>query len=78
MGIKSSEMFHASLVAQYKEMIHEALLESDHKLEFDHFAFEAKLTDIIKYATADGLTKTEIMMLVDEAKNEIPSHARAA
>ncbi len=78
MGIKSSEQFHVSLIAQYKEMIHEALLESDHKLEFDHFVFESKLTDIIKYATADGLTKTEIMNLVEEAKNEIPSHAKAA
>lgn len=56
-------------------MIHEALLESDHKMFLDHDLFEHKLQGIVKAAKLDGLSKDEILMLVDEAKNEMPAHA---
>jgi predicted HTH domain antitoxin len=77
MSIKPSEQFHDNLIAQYKELIHEKLKESDHRLEFDHELFEKKLFQVIKAAKLDGLSREEVLKLVEIAKSEIPSHCRA-
>lgn len=77
MSIKPSEEFHANLILQYKELIHEKLLESDHKMEFDYELFEKKLLQVFKAAKLDGLTREEVLELVEIARKEIPSHRRA-
>lgn len=74
MSAKPAEQFHNHLISQYKELIHEKLLECDHKLEFDHDLFEEKLFHVIKAAKLDGLSREEILRLVDVARAEAPSH----
>jgi hypothetical protein len=78
MSHQQSEQFHATLIAQYKELIHVALLESDHLMFLDQELFDKKLQAIVKAASVDGLTKGEIMLLVEEARTEIPSHPVSA
>lgn len=73
---KPSEQFHTNLIAQYKELIHEKLLECDHKLEFDYDLFDKKLWQVIKAAKIDGLTREEVLELVEIARKEIPSHRK--
>lgn len=71
MGTKPSEHFHRALIAQYKDMIHEALIESDHKLFLDVGLFIEKLDGIVTAAVIDGLSESEIYLLVDEVRAEI-------
>jgi len=78
MSIKPSEQFHSSLIAQYKDMIHEALLESKHKLFLDIDLFDQKMQTILNAAKLDGLTLEDVYALVEEAKKEIRGHAHAA
>jgi hypothetical protein len=75
--MKPSEQFHENLLTQYKELIHEKLLESDHKLEFDHDLFEKLLFQVMKAAQVDGLSPEEVLELIEIAKREVPSHRRA-
>jgi hypothetical protein len=78
MSTKPSEQFHSTLIAQYKDMIHEALLESDHKMFLDEDLFEEKLQVIMTAAKMDGLSKQEVLSLVEEAKREAPHHEKVS
>ena len=63
-----SETFHESLIAQYRDQILEALIESEseHRTRMDIGKLNAKLLTITKAAKADGLTEAEIDRLIDE------------
>ena len=76
MNIRNSEHFHEALIAQYRELIHEAILESEteHKTRMDLGKLNAKLQLILKAAKYDGLDESIINELIDQA---IPS-SRAA
>jgi hypothetical protein len=71
---RPSENFHEALMAQYKDMIHEALLECNHKLFLDVDKFDQKMQGILNAAKLDGLTLEDIYALVEEAKKEMPHH----
>jgi hypothetical protein len=77
MRSKLSDLFHDNLIAQYKEMIHEALLESDHLMFLDEDLFNQKLKGIMAAAKVDGLKPEDIMILTEEAKKEIVTHRKA-
>ena len=76
MNLRNAENFHEALICQYRDLIHEAILESetDHKTRMDLGKLNAKLRVICKAAQYDGLTDDVISRLIDEA---IPM-ARAA
>ena len=76
MNLRNAENFHEALVSQYRDLIHEAILESetDHKTRMDLGKLNSKLRVICKAAQYDGLTDDIISRLIDEA---IPM-ARAA
>lgn len=78
MHTKDKNEFHEALVSQYKELIHEAVLESDHKEYLDSDMLEKKLTTIAKSAKYEGLTDKEIFELIHEAKITAPSHKKAS
>lgn len=69
MNLKISETFQEALVCQYRDLIHEAILESetDHKTRMDLGKLNAKLRVIYKAAQYDGLTDDVINRLIDEA-----------
>lgn len=75
---KLNEQFHDSLIAQYKELIHEALIESDHLDFLDEVLFNKKFNVILVSAKYDGLTSEDIMFLTEQAKREILDHRKAA
>ncbi len=79
MNARNSENFHEALVAQYRDLIHEAILESEteHKTRMDIGKLNSKLQVIFKAAQYDGLNESIISQLIDEA---IPmtTSARAA
>lgn len=77
MNVRNLENFKDALVCQYRDLIHEAILESetDHKTRMDLGKLNAKLVVIMKAAHYDGLTDDVIASLIDEA---IPSHVIAA
>jgi hypothetical protein len=79
LNARNSETFHDALIAQYRDLIHEAILESEteHKTRMDIGKLNAKLQVIFKAAQYDGLNDTIISQLIDEA---IPmsTSARAA
>lgn len=72
MSVRNSETFHNALVAQYRELIHEAVLESEseHRTQMDIGKLNSKLQVIFKAADYDGLNETIISELIDQA---IPS-----
>ncbi len=76
MNLKNVENFHEALIGQYKDLIHEAILEceTDHKTRMDLGKLNSKLRVICKAAQYDGLTDDIISSLIDQA---VPS-ARAA
>jgi hypothetical protein len=76
---RSSETFHDALLAQYRDLIHEAILESEteHKSRLDLGRLNAKLQVIYKAAQYDGLNETTISQLIDEAIPMVSS-AKAA
>lgn len=67
--MRNSENFHEALLAQYRDLIHEAILESEteHKTRMDLGKLNSKLQVIYKAAHYDGLTDTAINQLIDEA-----------
>lgn len=73
----NTEKFHDVLVAQYRDLIHEAILESEteHKTRMDLGKLNIKLKVIFKAAKFDGLEESVINELIDEA---IPSVSQAA
>lgn len=69
MNVRNLENFKDALVCQYRDLIHEAILESetDHKTRMDLGKLNAKLRVICKAAQYDGLTEETISQLIDEA-----------
>lgn len=79
MNARNSENFHDALIAQYRDLIHEAILESEteHKTRMDIGKLNSKLQVIFKAAQYDGLNESIISQLIDEAIPTAPM-ARAA
>ena len=70
MNSKPFEFFHQSLISQYRDQIHEAILESEteHKSHLDLVLLANKLHGIVYAAEVDGLSQLEIGDLLDEVK----------
>lgn len=68
MNVRKME-FQDALVGQYRDLIHEAILESetDHKTRLNLGKLNSKLQVICKAAQYDGLPETTINELIDEA-----------
>lgn len=77
MNVRSIETFQEALVCQYRDLIHEAILESetDHKTRLNIGKLNSKLQVICKAAQYDGLDEMTINRLIDEA---IPQTATKA
>lgn len=69
--------FQDSLVCQYRDLIHEAVLESEteHKTRLNIGKLNSKLRVICKAAEYDGLSDTVISQLIDEV---VPAGPKAA
>ena len=69
MRLVASEQFHESLIGQYRDLIHEAVLESesDHRTRLDIGKLNSKLQVILKAAAYDGLPDDVVNQLIDEA-----------
>ena len=69
MNARNIETFQEALICQYRDLIHEAILESetDHKTRMDLGKLNAKLRVITKAAHYDGLSESVISQLIDEA-----------
>lgn len=69
MNVRNIEGFQEALVGQYRDLIHEAILESetDHKTRMDLGKLNAKLRVICKAAQYDGLSEDIVSQLIDEA-----------
>lgn len=69
MNNSNSDKFHDILIAQYRELIHEAILESEteHKTRMDIGKLNSKLQVIYKAAQYDGLNESVIGELIDQA-----------
>ncbi len=69
MNNSNSDKFHDILIAQYRELIHEAILESEteHKTRMDIGKLNSKLQVIYKAAQYDGLNESVIGDLIDQA-----------
>jgi hypothetical protein len=67
-NLRNKEEFQDALICQYRDLIHEALLESetDHKTGVDLSKLNSKLRVICKAAEYDGLNKIIINQLIDE------------
>lgn len=68
LNVKSHEQFYESLVAQYRDLIHEALLESEeeHKTRVNLGVLNSKLQMIYNAAKYDGLEERIIDDLISE------------
>ena len=68
MNLRNVENFQDALICQYRDLIHEAVLESeiDHKTRMDLGKLNSKLRVICKAAQYDGLTDDIITRLIDE------------
>lgn len=77
---KNEEGFQDILICQYRDLIHEAIIESEaeHKTKLDIGKLNAKLQVIYKAAYYDGLTEETISHLIDEAIPTTNSSTRAA
>ncbi len=64
----TSENFQEVLICQYRDLIHEAVLESetDHKTRLNIGKLNSKLRVICKAAEYDGLSEATINRLIDE------------
>jgi hypothetical protein len=69
LNVRNLETFHDALICQYRDMIHEAILESetDHKTRLNLGKLNAKLQIITKAAKYDGLEEKLIDQMIDEA-----------
>lgn len=74
MNVRNSESFHDALIAQYRDLIHEAIIESEteHKTRMDLGKLNAKLRLIFKAAKYDGLDEATISELIDQAMPSTP------
>lgn len=77
MNVRNSENFHEALIAQYRDLIHEAILESEteHKTRMDIGKLNSKLQVILKAAQYDGLNESTINELIDQAMPSTPAIA---
>lgn len=66
---RDNDEFQHVLICQYKDLIHEAILESetDHKTKLDIGKLNSKLRVIFKAAHYDGLSDEIISNLIDQA-----------
>ena len=69
MKSENLEKFQTSLLGQYRDLIHEAIIESEscYKTRLDIGKLNIKLQIICKAAQYDGLTEEIIHQLIDEA-----------
>jgi hypothetical protein len=69
LNVRNLENFQEALICQYRDLIHEAILESetDHKTRMDLGKLNSKLRVICKAAQYDGLSDEIISNLIDEA-----------
>jgi hypothetical protein len=67
--VKNLETFQEALICQYRDLIHEAVLESetDHKTRVDIGKLNSKLRIITKAAQYDGLSDSVISELIEQA-----------
>lgn len=72
--------FQEKLVTQYRDLIHEAVLESEseHRTVLNLGRLNAKLKVILKAAQYDGLPENVINRLIDEAVPTTQTYSRAA
>lgn len=77
MNVRNLETFQEALVCQYRDLIHEAILESetDHKTRLNIGKLNSKLQVICKAAQYDGLDETTINELIDEAIPQVETRA---
>jgi hypothetical protein len=77
LSTKNEEQFQEVLVSQYRDLIHEAILESetDHKTSMNIGKLNSKLKVIYKAAEYDGLPQKVIDQLIDEM---MPVYSKAA
>lgn len=75
--VKNQESFQDILVCQYRDLIHEAILESEtnHRTSLNIGKLNSKLKVICKAAQYDGLAQGTIDTLIDEA---IPTNVTKA
>lgn len=69
MNYTKIENYQDALVCQYRDLIHEAILEceTDHKTRMDLGKLNAKLRVICKAAHYDGLEEAIVTQLINEA-----------
>jgi hypothetical protein len=74
LNVRNSENFHDALISQYRDLIHEAIIESEteHKTRMDLGKLNAKLRLIFKAAKYDGLDEATISELIDQAMPSTP------
>lgn len=77
LNVRNIESFQDALVCQYRDLIHEAVLESetDHKTRLNIGKLNSKLRVICKAAEYDGLSEAMISQLIDEV---VPAGPKAA
>lgn len=78
MNSRHQEKFQDALISQYRELIQEAIYESetDHKTRVDLGLLNAKFQMITRAALKDGLSSQQIEQLIDQAtQTQIPMAA---
>lgn len=75
--MKNQEQFYEALIAQYRDLIQEALLESEeeHKTKINIGTLNTKLNMIYRAAKYDGIDEQVIDQLINEV---IPSQTSQA
>ena len=65
----ATQQFQDSLINQYRELIHQAIQESetDHKTQLNIGKLNSKLNIIVKAASYDGLPSELVDSLIDQA-----------
>lgn len=66
---ENKEQFQETLVSQYRDLIHEAILEceTEHKTRLDIGQLNTKLKLICKAAQYDGLPESVVNELIDQS-----------
>lgn len=66
---EAKDDFQKSLVRQYQDLIHEAILEceTEHRTRLNIGKLNSKLKVIQKAAKCDGIPETTITLLIEEA-----------
>ena len=77
MNAKNAEGFKEALEAQYRDLIHEAILEceTDHKTRLNIGKLNSKLKLITKAAKYDGLSEKIVDQMIDDAVAGTPAKA---